>query len=320
MESNKAHEGKHLNLTIDDPQHLYQVTRALANPIRLNILKLLGQNPMMSINNIADSLNIPISTVALAIRTLEDAGVIVSENEPGIHGMLKLSARKVDTLAITLDPHKERTESVLTFQMPIGGYSRVGNIKPTCGLASSNSILGEDDNPRTFYQNNRFDAQLLWFRQGFVEYLFGVLHIHEIKVLWIEVSFEACSEAPMYRDPWKSDISVYINEQKIGVWTSPADCGEHRGRLNPEWWSDLSTQHGFLKCWRVDGEGTLLDGIPVSAVTIDALNLEAHDSISLRIAVEEDAKHVGGVNLFGQHFGDFDQDIIVRLGYQVKDI
>ncbi len=311
---------KHMRLTIDDPDRLCEVARALSNPARLQILQMLGKRSMQSVNDLAAAIDVPVSTVALAIRTLEDAGLISTENMPGIRGMLKLSSRRIDSLSIDLLPYEEHTGSMLTMHMPVGGYSRVGRIKATCGLAGFNAMIGEDDNPRTFYLHDRFNAQLLWFRQGFVEYLFSVLNINEIDIDWMELSFEACSEAPMYRDPWKSDIRVSVNGKILGTWTSPCDCGEHRGRLNPPWWSDLSTQHGFLKTWRVDHKGSYLDNMYISATTLHDLQLCVSDAITVRIEVPEDAENVGGMNLFGEQFGDFPQDIVLQVGYHMKEV
>ncbi len=320
MDENYMRGTKHMHLTIENTERLCEVARALSNPVRLQILQLLGKRSMQSVNDLAESLDLPVSTVALAIRTLEEAGLIFTENMPGIRGTLKLSTRKTDSLSIDLLPYEEHKGSVLTMHIPVGGYARVGRIKPTCGLAGVNNTIGEDDNPRTFYLHDRFSAQHLWFRQGFVEYLFSVLRIEEIEVEWLELSFEACSEAPMYRDPWKSDIRVSINGKVLGTWTSPCDCGEHRGRLNPAWWSDLSTQHGFLKTWRVDQKGSYLDNMYISATTLSDLQLSASDAITVRIEVPEDAQHVGGINLFGEQFGDFPQDIVLQVGYRMKEI
>ncbi len=320
MEESSLRGTKHMRLSIDDPERLCQVTRALSNPVRLQILKLLGKKSMQSVNDLAAAINEPVSTVALAIRILEEAGLINTESMPGIRGMLKLSSRKIDSLSVDLLPLEEHKGNVLSIHMPVGGYSRVGRIKPTCGLAGHNAMIGEDDNTRTFYHHDRFSAQLLWFRQGFVEYMFSVLKIEDIEVDWVELSFEACSEAPMYRDPWKSDIRVSINGKVLGTWTSPCDCGEHRGRLNPPWWSDLSTQHGFLKTWRVDNRGSYLDNMYISATTLEELHLFAQDAITVRIEVPEDAENVGGINLFGQQFGDFPQDIVLQVGYHMKEL
>ncbi len=37
---------------------------------------------------------------------------------------------------------------------------------------------------------------------------------------------------------------------------------------------------------------------------------------TLRLSVEEDAQHVGGMTLYGEGFGNYNQDILFRLYYQ----
>ena len=51
----------------------------------------------------------------------------------------------------------------------------------------------------------------------------------------------------------------------------------------------------------------------ISPVSLHDLDLANHHSIRLRIAVKPDAKHPGGINIFGRGFGNYDQDIILRL-------
>jgi len=51
----------------------------------------------------------------------------------------------------------------------------------------------------------------------------------------------------------------------------------------------------------------------VSPITLRDLELANHHSIRLRIEVQPHAKHPGGVNIFGRGFGNYDQDIVLRL-------
>ena len=44
--------------------------------------------------------------------------------------------------------------------------------------------------------------------------------------------------------------------------------------------------------------------------------LTGQDRLSLRISADADAMHPGGLNLFGRHFGDYDQNIRVLFYYQ----
>lgn len=110
-----------------------------------------------------------------------------------------------------------------------------------------------------------------------------------------------------------------MNGVEIGTWTSPADFGDHRGLLNPSWWEDRNTQHGLLKSWRVTERGSFMDGIHLSDVTCSDLNLMQHPYISVRIGVKPDSRHVGGLNIFGRKFGNYEQDIVLRVEYVLAE-
>lgn len=308
--------GKHVDLTIDDPDRLYQLTHALASPVRIRIMQALGEKSM-SVGELSQRLDIPMSTAALAVKILDEAGVITTEALPGVRGSVKLCSRRLDTIGVRLTPREHTEENVLALHMPLGGYSSADGIMATCGLAGAETLLGEMDNPTVFYSPDRFSAQLIWFRQGSLEYRFSFQQMEFMDIEWLELSFEACSEAPMYRDPWESDISVSINDQLLGTWTCPCDCGGRQGRLTPSWWPALSTQYGFLKTWRVTDEGSYLDGVRLSDVTIGDLGMNGRNYISAKIEVALDAQNVGGINLFGEWFGDYPQALALRVGYRM---
>ena len=108
---------------------------------------------------------------------------------------------------------------------------------------------------------------------------------------------------------WPSDIYVRVNGVEIGVWHCPSDYGGRRGRLNPDWWADANTQYGQLKTWRINRRGTTLDGVPISGVSLEDLNLSDSNCILLMIGARRLGGHAGGLNLFGKDFGDYPQDI-----------
>ena len=56
----------------------------------------------------------------------------------------------------------------------------------------------------------------------------------------------------------------------------------------------------------------------ISDVRISDLNLMENAFIRLSIAVKKDAAHQGGINLFGEKFGDYNQAIVMRLDYIEK--
>ena len=311
-------QGKHADLSVRRPESLTRIARALSSEIRVSILAELGRSSR-SVGELSKILNVPMSSMAVAIKTLEEAGLIRCDYQPGAHGSLKICSRKLDTVSIELfDSEAVNEKEMVTIEMPIGGYSLAGEIAPTCGILNEQMPIGAMDIPRVFYSPRRFSAQLIWFSRGYLEYRFTTIGewINEAEIEWVELSFEACSEAPMYRNPWPSDIYVEINGIRIGTWTCPCDCGGRQGHLTPSWWETTSTQFGFLKFWRVTRDGTFLDDQPLSGVKIEDLNLGNLDCVRVRIGVASDSENVNGINLFGEKFGDHPQALVMKVGYR----
>ena len=61
---------------------------------------------------------------------------------------------------------------------------------------------------------------------------------------------------------------------------------------------------------------TYVDGIKRSDVQLDQLALTHDSTIKLRISAPETAKHRGGLTIYGRSFGNYDQDIRVRMHYK----
>ena len=307
-------DNKHISLSLSDIDRLCPVAKALSSPVRAKMLSMLTLKAM-NVNELADALSLPVSTAALNVRQLEEAGLIHTEIQPGIRGAMKLCSHKIESVSMRLTPEAQDDSNSVTLQLPIGSYSAAEGIRTECGMVSDHAWIGEANAPRTFYHPDRFRAQMLWFFIGELEYRFSLGEINPSMISSLEFSMEISSNAPMYREDFKSDIHIAVNGVTLGTWTSPGDYGWRRGRLNPSWWSDTSSQFGLLKTWKVSREGTTLDGDPLSCVTLADLNLTRGDYIALRLGVSPDAEHVGGLNLFGDKFGDFPQGIVMRACY-----
>ncbi|MFA5468639.1 MAG: helix-turn-helix domain-containing protein [Sphaerochaetaceae bacterium] len=305
-------------LDYSNKEKMLLIAKALANEARINILELLNERSL-NVNEIADQLGLPTSTAALNVRILEQAGLLFTESQPGIRGSMKVSSRMCDRVSfkLLLDSIGESKESSTILSMSIGSFSNC-EIHPTCGLVNEKSAIGIFDQPSSFYYPERTTAQLLWFYKGFVEYRFPNTVVNGGTPKELNLSFEACSEAPFYRNDWPSDITVWINDTEIGTWTSPGDLGGRRGKFNPPWWPDSLNQYGLLKSWKINGEGTFLDHQHISDLTIDSLKITESHFFSIKIGIKEDAQHIGGVSLFGAKFGDYPQDIVLKLDYTTK--
>lgn len=290
------------------------VLRALDSDTRMMIFSLLSHEGM-NVSELAEAMGMAHSTVSTNLKMLEEAGLLVVQYVPGTRGSQKLVAKRYDEILIKLPGVAvEANRDVVEISMPIGNYHRF-EVKPTCGLATDTQFVGMLDDVRSFYEPEHVFAQLLWFGQGYVDYAFPNNLPRGAKAIELEFSAELCSEAPQYDPDWPSDITLWINGVEVGTWTCPGDFGGSRGKLNPRWWPDDQTQYGVLKVWRVSGKGAYIDGERLSSVRIADLRLENANHIDVRLGVKPDAQHVGGINLFGRRFGNYPQDLLMRLRY-----
>lgn len=300
--------------SLDNEEKLVKIGKALSSEVRIKILKLLCKYEL-NINEIAEKLKIPTSSAAVHVKALEEAELIGTKLLPGIRGSKKLCYKGVEKLQIILFSEEDLRQQTEVIKMPIGNFVDY-HVVPTCGIVSENGLIDEEDEPRCFYNPNRHEAQLLWFGDaGYVEYRFPNTILKTKVAKAIEISAELCSETHEYDLDWRSDITMWMNGVEIGTWECPSDFGGRRGKRNPSWWPDKNSQYGKLKTWRVTEEGSFLDGILSNPATIHEYQLEKQDFISIRIGVKEDAKYKGGVNLFGECFGDHGQNIVLKIMY-----
>ncbi|EPX87762.1 putative transcriptional regulator [Rubellimicrobium thermophilum DSM 16684] len=303
------------NFLIVDPEEGLGVLKALASPARIQALKLLRREGPLNVNEIAQRLSLPQSTVSANIQLLEEAGLIRTETQRARKGNQKLCHSQFDEILVLLKDQDAAAADANTIEvaMPLGLYTSCEVTAP-CGLCSTQGIVGLLDVPDSFLDPGRMDAALIWFTRGYVEYQFpNNIKLMKGSLRSLEFSMELCSEVPGTSPNWPSDITVSVNRVDIGTWTSPGDFGDQRGVYTPDWWKLKGSQYGKLKTWRVTPEGTFVDGVKISPVSLKDLDLDRHRSIRLRIAVREDARHPGGVNIFGRGFGNYDQDIVMRI-------
>lgn len=71
----------------------------------------------------------------------------------------------------------------------------------------------------------------------------------------------------------------------------------------------------MLKLLVINKSGTFIDGLQISDVTINDLNLTDKSIIRLKLAVNDDSNYVGGLTIYGKNFGNYNQDINVRINY-----
>jgi predicted transcriptional regulator len=303
-------------LTLDLENNADAIT-GLASPVRFRILRLLRQRGPLNVNEISAELELPQSTISTNIQVLERAELIHTETSKAAKGQQKVCSVPYDEIIIRLDePNRSQSRDVIEVSMPIGLYTTC-EVSAPCGLCSTESVLGLLDVPEFFLDPERMKASLVWFGRGFVEYKFpNNGKIVGANIEQLEFIMELSSEVPGTNTNWPSDISLWVNGRKVGTWISPGDFGDKRGRYTPNWWKLEGSQYGRLVTWRITRRGTSVNDVKVSATTLDDLDLPKHHAIRMRVGIDEKARNPGGMNIFGRGFGDFDQDIIMRLHFK----
>lgn len=289
------------------------IFKALGSEVRIEIIKILLENNGMNMNELAGRLNITNGALTSHIKKLEDCGLVIIANESAGHGNQKKCSVRLDKILIEINPQEDIQNTYQT-DIKIGHYSDY-NVYPTCGIASDTAIIGEVDDARYFAHPDRYNADILWFTRGYVEYVVPNFIPYGQKIDQITISLEIGSEAPGVNDVWPSDISFLVNNKKIAMWTSPGDFGNMKGIFTPEWWHPNWNQYGLLKILVINNTGTFIDGLQVSDVSIADFDFDYRSSIKLKLAVEDTAQHIGGLTIFGKTFGNYNQDISVSINY-----
>lgn len=306
-----------LSIQENEDEYVDKVMASLSSKIRRNILRLINEQSY-NISEIAQRLNMPLSSVSFHVKVLQEADLIHVQERPAAHGMTKIISRKVDEINIKCAvPLDVMTTSITRMNIPIGSFTDCRAVA-SCGMASEEKLIEVDDMPGIFYSVERGSAQIIWFADGYLEYRIPNYYLIDQEAIELIFSMEICSEAPNYRNDWTSDITFWINGTELCTWTSPGDFGGRRGRLNPEWWSDVSTQYGLLKTVRVNGQGVYMDENRMASIRISELGLEQGNYFTLRVGIKPDAENAGGLNLFGEKFGDYEQAIVVRVEHKTK--
>ena len=300
--------------SLDDGLELF---KALGSDIRIQILKILLENNQMSMNQLANELNISNGALTGHIKKLEECGLISTSNDSSGHGNQKLCSLIQDRILVEIEKPIDLS-NVYNTSIKVGQFSS-HNVSPTSGMATTSFVIGELDDVRYFDHPDRFNADIMWFTKGYVEYVIPNLIPRNQKITQLSLSAEISSEAPGIDNNWPSDISFYINDTLVGTWTSPGDYGDVRGMFTPEWWPQNWNQYGLLKLLVINHKGTFIDGLKISDITTSELNLDYTSTIRFRIAVEENSAHVGGLTIFGKSFGNYDQDIVVSINYAPLD-
>jgi len=88
-------------LHVDEEDHLIKVAKALSSKTRIQILKMTAKKDI-DVSRIAGMLNQTEANISAQIKILEEAKLLISRYEPGMHGVRKICSTKVETVIIKL--------------------------------------------------------------------------------------------------------------------------------------------------------------------------------------------------------------------------
>ncbi|MCR5303097.1 MAG: ArsR family transcriptional regulator [Lachnospiraceae bacterium] len=301
---------------INDLSEAVPLFKCLGSDIRVSILEMLSSEGPMQMGAIADKLGITPGSLSSHIKMLAECELIDIRFSAGKHGLQRICSLVDEKILIDLES-STNSKNVYETEIGVGLYSDY-NVYPTCGISTSEHLIGVVDDPKYFSSPERINAGILWFTVGYVEYMIPNFLEEDQQPLELLISFEIASEAPGTREDWPSDIQFTINNIPVCMWTAPGDFGKIPGIYTPQWWDPNWNQYGLLKFLSVNESGTYIDGVRVSDTTLSDLNIVPGSNIKLRMTADENSVHKGGLTLYGHSFGNYPQDIKVRMQYKTS--
>ena len=313
FEYSKYMETRNLTFNLDDADELEQLGDALSSGYRVKILQLLSRRSY-STQELLEILKISPSTLSFHLKILTNCNLVKFVKAPSGRGNEKNLSLHAESIFVNFEVN-ESTKKIETIDIPLGSYSSF-DIYPPCLVATETNIINPVDNVISFNSIEKTKTQLISFTKGKLEYTLINKLYKQNKVVEISFTQELCSECPNYNNNWKSNITFWINGIEIGTFLSLGDYGGRHGRYSPSWWSENASNYGTLVKVNVDKTGSYINGEKISNITIDDLKINKQPTITYELGVKDNSKYVGGVNIFGEKFGDFNQNITAIITYE----
>ncbi len=296
-----------------------ELFKTLGSEVRLRIVQLLSEQGTLSLTEIASSLGLTSGAVTPHIRRLEESGIITISQEHTGRGLKKNCSLEVDEILLNVYPTMEALNTrIYETDVPIGQYSDFG-VHAGCGLAGDSALIGVEDDPRSFAWPERLKAGMLWFHDGFIEYRIPNLLPEGTRIMQLTLSFEISSADQGLPEDSLSDIAFSLNGESLGNWLTIRQADQSRGIYTPHWWPTHVRGHGYLHMIVINSGGVFLDGVKVRETGPDWRFLDSFGEMKLRFSCHPENGHEGGLALYGSNFGNYKQNIHVRVHYEPED-
>ena len=288
-------------------------SKALSSKLRVEILQYLAAYPGTGMMELADFFQVSRAAITQNIRQLNEAGLVEFGQSADDSGARKSCYLTEQQFMLNLGRQFQK-QKIYSTEIPIGQFINY-EVMPTCGIATTEKLIGHVDDPAFFADPQRVEAGMLWCGAGYVEYRLPNYLQKGQQVEELQFSMELSSEAPGVAENWPSDLSFSFNDIQLGNWTSPGDYGDVHGRFTPNWWIPNWNQYGLLKLLCINKSGTYVDGLMVSPVRIEDLDINEKKEFLFRIAAPAEALNAGGCTIFGRGFGNYNQGIKFNVIY-----
>ena len=308
-------------LQINDLGEGSSLFKALGSEVRMKMVRLLSEQGEMNLNEIASALELTNGAVTSHIKKLEECGIIEVKNVHSARGMQKVCSLKVKEILLNCvtPEEEERNTKVYETEIRIGHYSDY-SVKPGCGAAGREGMIGKEDDPRSFAYPERVEAQMLWLHDGYIEYRIPNLLPEKQRIVQVTLIFEISSAMQGLEEDPQSVIHFLLNGREIGNWLSVHSSDPSRGIYTPMWWNRQERQRGYLKMIVINNSGAYLDGVKAADVDWGWDFLDDQGEMKLRFEVRPENRYTGGLALYGAGFGNYRQDIIARVHYMPEGV
>ena len=305
---------------VRDTTMLSAFGRALSSPVRIQMVRLVNKRNMLA-SEIAAELNLPLSSTIFHLKILEEAKLVERIHSTKQKGTLHWYTYALPKKAVIhlrdIDGNSSPKRMVpYTHTINIGDYIDA-EFSPFCGIATEREHIMENS-PHQAFITGRHDAQIIW-SNGYGSLSYALPNDFALNGNLSEINFslEVCSEARGFNSDYPSDITFYINDIQVCTFTSPGDYGDRYGKFTPPWWYPESTKYGLLTNISIRDRGVFLNEKLVNkAIGLADLKLSEGHRMTFKLEVKKDAQHAGGFNIFGDKFGDYNQNIVFTATYK----
>ena len=293
-----------------------ELFKTLGSEVRMQIVSLLSANEQMNLGELAHELGVTQGALTAHIRMLEQQGLIQVEMRHSARGLQKVCSLKDNEILLNVYPSfEENNTNVYKTEVQIGHYTDY-SVHAGCGLVTDSSLVGAADDPRVFAYPERLDAQMFWLHDGYIEYRIPNLLPEHHRIVQLTISVEmSCAEQGSEED-LTSDVDYYLNGRSIGNWIAGTENRSvTHGIYTPAWNVSPMRQHGFLKMLVINNVAIFIDGVKVRGTGNDWPFLDENGEMRFRIESHPSEEHPGGIALYGDRFGNYNQNIQVIVHY-----